>query len=114
MNYLITITSNHIFDVTMLSWITAQFLKVIVDLIIHKKLDFTRLTGSGGMPSSHSTLVVALAASVCRVCGFASPEFAISVAFRNYLMYDASGVRRAAGSSENTQLHDGSLGGNHA
>lgn len=97
MRFLVTITENHIFDVSMLAWITAQVLKVIVELVKNRKLDFTRLAGAGGMPSSHSALVVALAASVCRFCGFASPEFAISTAFALIVMYDASGVRRAAG-----------------
>jgi len=81
----------------MLAWVTAQVLKLIIVLITQKRLDFYRLVGAGGMPSAHSALVVALASSVCRFCGYASPEFALSACLALIVMYDASSVRRAAG-----------------
>ncbi len=97
MHTLINITQNHILDVTLLAWLTAQILKVIIVLIIQKKLDFNRLVGAGGMPSSHSALVMALASSVGRFEGVQSAEFAICVCLALVVMYDASNVRRAAG-----------------
>lgn len=56
-----------------------------------------RLVGSGGMPSSHTSLVVSLAMGVARVEGFGSTEFVISLVLASVVMYDAMGVRREAG-----------------
>ncbi len=88
---------NSIFVTAILSWFVAQVIKVILVLLIEKKLDFRRLIGSGGMPSSHSSFVVSLATSVGLVEGFSSSIFALSVVFALVVMYDAAGVRRAAG-----------------
>lgn len=82
---------------TVLSWFTAQLLKVIFVFIKNKKLDFRRLIGSGGMPSSHAAFVVSLAAAVGLTEGFTSSLFAVSVVVALVVMYDAAGVRRAAG-----------------
>ena len=75
----------------------AQIFKVILSLIVERKLDFSRFTGAGGMPSSHSALVMALAVAVGRSMGFGSVQFAIAFVFAGVVMYDASGVRRAVG-----------------
>lgn len=80
-----------------LSWFVAQVLKVIFVLIKSKKLDFYRLVGSGGMPSSHSSFVTSLATGVGLTEGFGSSIFAVSVVLALVVMYDAAGVRRAAG-----------------
>ena len=80
----------------MLAWFIAQLLKVILTIFSMKKLDLTRFVGSGGMPSSHSALVVSLATSIGYQEGFSSPIFAMSVAVALVVMYDAAGVRRAA------------------
>ena len=79
------------------SWFAAQALKVIILLVTEKKLDISRMYGSGGMPSSHSALVCALAASMAKTYGAESPFFAVSAVFASVVMYDAAGVRRAAG-----------------
>lgn len=97
MKYIYDFFSNSIFWTAILSWFIAQTLKVIFVFIWNKRLDFKRLIGSGGMPSSHSSFVVALAMSVGFTEGFASTFFAISFAIAIVIMYDASGVRRAAG-----------------
>jgi len=55
------------------------------------------LFGAGGMPSSHSAFVTALAVTAARYCGLGSSEFALAAAFAIVVMYDAAGVRRAAG-----------------
>jgi uncharacterized protein len=88
---------NKVLNISILSWFIAQLLKVIVVYVRNKKIDFRRLVGSGGMPSSHSAFVVSLAFCVGKSCGFNSPEFAISTVFALIVMYDAAGVRRAAG-----------------
>ncbi len=80
-----------------LSWFTAQVIKVILTLIEKKKLDFRRFVGSGGMPSSHAAFVTSLAAAVGLQKGFSGVEFAICTVFALVVMYDAAGVRRAAG-----------------
>lgn len=97
MDYLLQIIGNSILQTAVLSWFIAQLLKVIIVLIIDKKIDFTRLTGSGGMPSSHSSFTVSLAAAVGFLQGFDSAMFGLAAAFSLVVMYDASGVRRSAG-----------------
>lgn len=80
-----------------ISWFIAQFIKVVTVLLRTKRIDFRRFIGSGGMPSSHSSFVTSLAASVAIQDGFSSTSFAISVVLALVVMYDAAGVRRAAG-----------------
>ena len=88
---------NHTLIVPLLAWFAAQLIKTIADSIMHKKFSIERLIGSGGMPSSHSALVCALAISVARIEGIYSTSFAIAFTLAVIVMYDASGVRRAAG-----------------
>ena len=77
--------------------LVAQILKFIGYLITHKTMNFKILTTTGGMPSSHSAGTVALATSVGLICGFDSVEFAIAAGYAMVVMYDAAGLRRAAG-----------------
>ncbi|MBZ4652711.1 MAG: acid phosphatase/vanadium-dependent haloperoxidase related [Peptococcaceae bacterium] len=91
------IANNHVFKVTFSAWIIAQILKVITTVFVHGKLDWTRFVGAGGMPSAHSALVTALAVSIGQDLGWDSPIFAMALAFAAIVMYDAAGVRRAAG-----------------
>lgn len=78
-------------------WFCIQAFKVVYDLITTKQFNFKRILGAGGMPSSHSAVVCALAALVGKAEGFSSPVFAMSVIFALVVMYDAAGIRRAAG-----------------
>ncbi|MDD3393359.1 MAG: divergent PAP2 family protein [Anaerotignum sp.] len=80
-----------------ISWAIAQGSKIILTLITEKRFDATRIVGTGGMPSSHTALVVALAFSVGKYHGFDSAFFAIALIFCFVVMYDAAGIRRAAG-----------------
>lgn len=82
---------------TVIAWFAAQVIKVILVFIKNKRLDFSRLIGSGGMPSSHSAFVVSMAVAVGLTEGFSSTMFAICVVVALVVMYDAAGVRRAAG-----------------
>ena len=77
--------------------ITAQIIKCIVFLIIKKNMDLRLFTTTGGMPSSHSAGVMGLSTAVGLINGFHSVEFAIAIGFACIVMYDAAGVRRAAG-----------------
>ena len=78
-------------------WILIQLFKFFSDMIKTKKFDFSRLIGAGGMPSAHSAVVTSLAALIGKNEGINSPLFGIAVCFACIVMYDATGVRRAAG-----------------
>ena len=78
-------------------WFFIQLFKLIYDLITTKKFNFKRILGAGGMPSSHSGVVTSLATLIGVNEGFNSPIFGLSVIFAFVVMYDAAGVRRAAG-----------------
>lgn len=78
-------------------WFFIQLFKVIYDLVVTKKFNFKRIMGAGGMPSSHSAVVTVLATLIGKYEGIQSPMFALSVVFAFIVMYDAAGVRRAAG-----------------
>lgn len=80
-----------------LGWVVAQLMKTVVCMIQNKRFSFVSLVSSGGMPSSHSATVCALATAIAKTSGLQSPEFALSCIFAFIVMYDASGVRRAAG-----------------
>lgn len=83
--------------VPFIAWWSAQILKFVISLITTKKIDFTRLVGSGGMPSSHTSFTVSLATIIGINIGIESIGFALAVAFSLIVMYDATGVRRATG-----------------
>jgi len=91
------ILSNKTITVPLIAWFIAQSLKVINVVLFEQKLDFTRFIGSGGMPSSHSSFIVSLATVVGKTQGVDSAQFGIAVAVAVIVMYDAAGVRRAAG-----------------
>lgn len=76
-------------------WALAQALKVVIELVRYRRIDLTRLSGAGGMPSSHSAIVTALAAAIAREYGLSSPLFAITAILAGVVMYDATGVRQA-------------------
>ena len=88
---------NQVLWTAVLAWALAQVLKVVFVYILDRKVDFHRLIGAGGMPSSHSSFVTSLMMKVGFNSGFQSPLFAACFVFGLIVMYDASGVRRAAG-----------------
>ena len=91
------IFQNKYLYIPILTWFFIQLFKVIYDLVTTKKFNFKRILGAGGMPSSHSAVVMALTTMVGKDLGFNSPYFAMSAIFAFVVMYDAAGVRRAAG-----------------
>jgi len=80
-----------------MSWFIAQCIKIFLDFAQTKKLSLKLIMSSGGMPSSHTSFVVAMAVSVGLHEGFDSTFFAISAVLSAIVMYDATGVRREAG-----------------
>lgn len=91
-----SILENEVLIASLLAWLIAQVLKVVVHRIRSGQLDFRMLTSSGGMPSSHSAFVAALTAGVGIQQGLDDPLFAACFVFSSIVMYDATGVRRAA------------------
>lgn len=78
-------------------WFGIQTFKVLYEYVKEGKWDFKRFMGAGGMPSSHSAVVVSLATLIAKYIGYDSPVFALSALFAFITMYDAAGVRRAVG-----------------
>ena len=92
-----TLLQNPYFIVPLIAWAIAQASKVIIDSVMLHRLSVRRLATAGGMPSSHSALVVSLTTITGRLQGVGSPLFAVCLIFATVVMYDATGVRRAAG-----------------
>ena len=88
---------NYTLAAAVISWGIAQIIKTIIHAIRNKTFKAERLIGSGGMPSSHSALVCSASVATFRICGPQSVEFALMLIVALIVMYDAMGVRRAAG-----------------
>jgi uncharacterized protein len=88
---------NRILIISISSWAIAQVLKVIVVLIQERRMAWNFFVTSGGMPSSHTSTVCALATSVAMTAGMGSIYFSISVVLAVIVMYDAAGVRQSVG-----------------
>ncbi|MEY4297257.1 MAG: hypothetical protein RLZZ423_436 [Cyanobacteriota bacterium] len=76
---------------------SAQLSKLLIELVVHRRWNPKVLVETGGMPSSHSALLTGTAACLGWQQGFDSPLFALAAALCFVVLYDASGVRRAAG-----------------
>ena len=90
------ITNKYIY-VPIILWLCIQTYKIIHDLVTTKKFNFKRILGAGGMPSSHSAVVTSIATLIEKNQGVDSAIFGLALMFAFVVMYDACGVRRAAG-----------------
>lgn len=97
MNSFMAFIQNKYIYIPFLLWFGIQLFKVIYDLVTTKKFNFKRIMGAGGMPSSHSAVVAGLATLIGKYEGVESPIFALAFIMAFVVMYDACGVRRAAG-----------------
>ena len=97
MNGFIQFIQNKYIYVPALLWFGIQLFKLIYDLVKTKKFNFKRILGAGGMPSSHSAVVTSLATLIGKYEGVNSAIFALAFIVAFVVMYDACGVRRAAG-----------------
>ncbi len=97
MNNFMGFIQNKYIYVPVLLWFGIQLFKLIYDLVKTKKFNFKRILGAGGMPSSHSAVVTSLATLIGKYEGVDSAIFALSFIVAFVVMYDACGVRRAAG-----------------
>lgn len=88
---------NYALNVAVIAWLSAQTIKTLLNFITTKKFNVERMFGAGGMPSAHSASVCGMTIAIARTEGFQSPLFAIAFLFASIVMYDAMGVRRAAG-----------------
>ena len=88
---------NHILITGGLAWLLSQIAKTIIHLIVNKRFVWERLLGDGGMPSSHSATVSAVAVSTGFRCGWDSPVFAVALILALIVMHDARGVRQETG-----------------
>ncbi len=91
------ILDNSVLLVAVVACLSAQASKLVIELFKNRKVNLRVLVTTGGMPSAHSALVTSLATGVGQTSGWASPEFAIATIFAIIVMYDAAGVRQAAG-----------------
>ena len=92
---LLEIINNRVIQAAALAWAIAQGIKVLLTLAISRRFDYTRVFGSGGMPSSHSSMACAMLMVVGLHEGFSSAVFALAFCFAGVTMYDAAGVRRS-------------------
>lgn len=91
------IIGNHVLFIGLFAWGLAQFLKVPIAYILHRRLNWRLMFSSGGMPSSHSALITSITLATGFYAGFNSPIFALAFAMAMIVVYDAAGVRREAG-----------------
>ena len=87
--------ANRVLVVALTAWLLAQTLKLLIYLWRERRVNLRYLASSGGMPSSHSALVTALATATALTAGVRSSIFAVAVVFAAIVMYDAAGVRQA-------------------
>lgn len=97
MNTLTELLSNRWLWTAIFASTGAQVLKVLLILLIERRWRPAAFMETGGMPSSHSAMVAALATGVALTEGVGSPLFAASAVFALIVMYDATGVRHSSG-----------------
>lgn len=103
------IFSNRVLWLTVLSWAIAQGIKISIGLIRERRFSFFWILRTGGMPSAHSAAVSALAFSIGKEKGFATPMFALASVFALVTMFDAQTWRRSIGVQArilNTMMED--------
>lgn len=91
------IFDNHVLVVALIACLLAQLAKAAVEFVRHGKVNLRVMVETGGMPSAHSALVTSLACGIGQTLGWSSPAFAVTSVFAVIVMYDAAGVRQAAG-----------------
>ncbi|HLC33422.1 MAG TPA: divergent PAP2 family protein [Anaerolineales bacterium] len=89
--------SNTVLIAALIAWSIAQVVKIPLHFLLKREWDWSLLMSAGGMPSSHSALVVAVTHAIGLTLGFGSPLYALAVVLAMIVLYDATGVRRQAG-----------------
>lgn len=88
---------NYVLIAALIAWAIAQMLKVPIEYLQTHRLNWALLVQAGGMPSSHSALIVGIAHGIGLSMGFDSALFALAFAMAMIVIYDATGIRRQAG-----------------
>jgi len=88
---------NKVLLIALTSWLIAQILKMPLDYLSTHRWDWSKLLDAGGMPSSHSALIVSATLGIGLFYGFDDPLFALGIVITMIVTYDAAGVRRQAG-----------------
>ncbi len=88
---------NYVLIAALIAWVIASVLKVPIEYLQTHKWNWALLVQSGGMPSSHTTLIVAVAHGIGLSVGFGTPLFALAFAMAMVVIYDATNIRRQAG-----------------
>ena len=97
MNFVTGFFTNYVLVCAVIGWFAAQIIKCVRYVVKTHSFNFAVLMASGGMPSSHSATVSAMVVAAAKMCGTDSAEFALAFILAFIVMYDAAGVRRAAG-----------------
>ena len=97
MGVILEILGNRVIQAAALAWAVAQALKVMLTLAISRRVDKSRVLGSGGMPSSHTAMACAMLMTIGYREGFSYSIIALAFCFSGVVMYDAAGVRRSTG-----------------
>jgi len=88
---------NQVLIAALIAWFLGQFLKVPFEYVMNRHMNWAMWFSSGGMPSSHSSLMTSVTLSTGLNYGFGSPLFAVAFAVSMIVIYDATGIRRQAG-----------------
>jgi acid phosphatase family membrane protein YuiD len=94
---LIGLLHNRALIVALVAWAIAQGLKIPMEYLRSRRWNWAMALAAGGMPSSHSALIVGATHAIGLYFGFDNPLFALGVAITMIVTYDAAGVRRQAG-----------------
>ena len=94
---LAAVIDNRVLISALAAWGTAQVIKVPVEYLRNHRWMWAMLLTTGGMPSSHSALIVGVTNAIGLYIGYDSPLFALGVAIAMIVTYDAAGIRRQAG-----------------
>jgi len=88
---------NYVLIAALIAWGIAQVIKVPLEYLQTRRWNWALLVSPGGMPSSHSALVVGITHAIGLSVGFGTPLFALAFALSMIVIYDATGIRRQAG-----------------
>jgi acid phosphatase family membrane protein YuiD len=92
-----SLLSNTALMAALIAWSIAQVVKTPLNYLLKREWDWSLFLSAGGMPSSHSALVVAVTVAIGLTQGFGAPLFALAIVLSMIVLYDATGVRRQAG-----------------
>jgi acid phosphatase family membrane protein YuiD len=94
---ILNVLQNEILVIAIITWAIAQIVKPFIGYLITRKFDWRMFFSTGGMPSSHATLVTSVAVGAGLMVGWETPVFAVAATLALVVIYDAAGVRRQAG-----------------